>query len=410
MRIDNESMRSVRAPEVASSARATMPGWARDLLAAIAVLVTAFGPLTRLTDGLSPLGWIIVGLPVALMFLRRRYPWVVLVACVACFVAVSLTLALTPFSALPTGIAVFTIATRTNRRTVLVTVLSVLVVMIPASIFHEWASLHPLTMLVLVMVGFFAAAGDAIRSRRAYIDEITQRAVQAEQTREAEASRRVAEDRLRIARDLHDTVAHQISVINLHAAVAGRAIDDDPVAAKSALATVGTASRRVLSEIGDLLSTLRAPDEAQPLAPTPGLGMVGALIEEFEGFGLHVTARIEGDLSDLPAAVDLAGYRLVQEALTNAHKHGSAPRAHVWIDRDEGTLRLLVTNPAANDADQSGPEQGGPAIDASAGHGLLGIRERVTGVGGTLSAGRDGGSFRVEAVIPLQGEVPQVPA
>ncbi|GGD88025.1 two-component sensor histidine kinase [Microbacterium murale] len=381
--------------------RARIPGWARDLIAAAVVLVTSFGPLMRFTDGLSPVGWIVVGLPVALMFVRRRYPWAVLVACVACFVVVSLTLMLTPFSALPTGLAVFTIATRTNRRTIVITVLCVLAVMIPASVFHEWASLHPLTMLVLVMVGFFAAAGDAIRSRRAYIDEITQRAVQAEQTREAEASRRVAEDRLRIARDLHDTVAHQISVINLHAAVASRAIDDDPDAAKSALTTVSTASRRVLSEIGDLLSTLRAPDESQSLVPTPGLGMVGALIDEFEASGLHVTARIEGELTDLPAAVDLAGYRLVQEALTNAHKHGSVPRAHVWIEREEGALRLVITNPTSSNAS---------AGEASAGHGLLGIRERVTGVGGSLSTGRDGGTFRVDAFIPLAVEVPQAPA
>lgn len=378
-----------------------MPGWARDLIAAVLVLLTSFGPLVRFTDGLPPVGWIVVGLPVALMFVRRRYPWAVLVACVACFVVVSLTLVLTPFSALPTGLAVFTIATRTNRRTVVITVLCVLAVMIPASVFHEWASLHPLTMLVLVMVGFFAAAGDAIRSRRAYIDEITQRAVQAEQTREAEASRRVAEDRLRIARDLHDTVAHQISVINLHAAVASRAIDDDPDAAKSALMTVGTASRRVLSEIGDLLSTLRAPDESQPLAPTPGMGMVGVLIDEFEASGLHVTARIDGELTDLPATVDLAGYRLVQEALTNAHKHGSVPRAHVWIEREESALRLVVTNPTSS---------GASADEAPAGHGLLGIRERVTGVGGTLSTGRDGGTFRVDALIPLDAEVPQAPA
>lgn len=365
------------------------------------LLLTSFGPLARFTDGLSPLSWVVVGLPVALMFVRRRYPWAVLAVCVACFIVISLTLALTPFSALPTGIAVFTIATRTKRRTVLITVLCVLAVMIPASVFHEWASLHPLTMLVLVMVGFFAAAGDAIRSRRAYIDEITQRAVQAEQTREAEASRRVAEDRLRIARDLHDTVAHQISVINLHAAVASRAIDDDPDAAKSALATVGIASRRVLSEIGDLLSTLRAPDESQPLAPTPGLEQVSALIEEFEASGLHVTARIEGELTDLPAAVDLAGYRLVQEALTNAHKHGSVSRAHVWIERGESELRLVVTNPAQSGAD---------VHDASAGHGLLGIRERVIGVGGSLSTGRDGGTFRVEALIPLSTDASQVSA
>ena len=261
------------------------------------------------------------------MFLRRRYPWAVLVGCVVCFVGASLTLALTPFSALPAGIAVFTIATRTTRRTVLITVLCVLAVMIPASVFHEWASLHPLTILVVVMVGFFAAAGDAIRSRRAYMDQITQRAVQAEHTREAEASRRVAEDRLRIARDLHDALAHQISVINLHAGVASRTIDDDPETAKTALATVRAAARRMLSEIGDLLTTLRASDESKSMAPTPGLAQVDTLIDEFEASGLHVTTRVDGEVSDLPPAMSLVGYRLIQESLTNVQKHGcSAPK------------------------------------------------------------------------------------
>lgn len=380
-------MRSAQTPARPGLVRAQPPGWARDLIAAVAIFVTSFGPLVRFADALPPIGYVIAGMPVALMFVRRRYPWVALIGCVACFVAASLVLNLTPFSALATGVAVFTIATRTTRKTVVITVLCVLVVMIPASVFHEWESQHQLTILVLVMVGFFAAAGDAIRSRRAYIDEITQRAVQAEQTREAEASRRVAEDRLRIARDLHDAVAHQISVINLHAGVAGRAIENDPDAAKAALATVGAAARRVLGEIGDLLSTLRAPGESQPLSPTPQLEQVDTLIEEFESSGLQITSRV-GVLDDLPAAIDLAGYRLIHEALTNAQKHGSEQRAHVWIEQDEMTLRVVVTNPAA---DTPGPP----------GHGLLGMRERVAAVGGELHAGREGGTFRVETVLPL---------
>ncbi|WP_426185164.1 sensor histidine kinase [Microbacterium sp. TWP3-1-2b2] len=387
-------MRSAQSPVTSASVRARPPGWMRDLLAAVTVLIASFGPLFRFTDVIPPIGYIIAGLPVLLMFVRRRYPWVVLAGCVACFVGASLLLDLTPFSALPTGIAVFTLATRTTRRTVIIAVLCVLVVMIPASVFHEWASLHPLTILVLVMVGFFAAAGDAIRSRRAYIEQITQRAVQAEQTREAEASRRVAEDRLRIARDLHDAVAHQISVINLHAGVASRAIDEDPDAARAALTTVSTAARRVLGEIGDLLSTLRAPDEAQPLAAAPGLRQMNELIDEFEASGLQVTSRLDGMLDDLPASIDLAGYRLIHEALTNAQKHGSELRAHVWIERSERRLRILVTNPASDRAESAVP----------AGHGLLGIRERVTAAGGELHAGREGATFRIDAVFPLRAD------
>ncbi|MFD5224184.1 sensor histidine kinase [Microbacterium sp. NPDC058342] len=371
--------------------RARPPGWARDLIAAGAVFLTTFGPLIRFADQIALIGCVVAGLPVALMFVRRRFPWAVLAVCVLCFVLASLTLVLTPFSALPTGIAIFTVAIRNTRRTTLFAVLGVLAVLIPASVLREWEMLHPLTVLVVVMVGFFAAAGDAARTRRAYIDQITQRAIQAEQTREAEASRRVAEDRLRIARDLHDAVAHQISVINLHAGVANRTIDDDPETAKSAMATVGTAARRVLGEIGDLLATLRAPGEPQPLAPAPGLAQVSALVDEFEASGLHVTLRLDGESVDLPPAVDLAGYRLIQEALTNAHKHGSAPRAHVWIQRDEARLQLVVTNPASS----------APGPDAPSGHGLVGIRERVAAVGGTLNADLDAGLFRVEAILPL---------
>lgn len=387
------SMHSAPSPEPSAPVRARPPGWSRDLIAAVAVFMTTFASMLRFADAIPPVGYLIACLPVVLMFVRRRYPWVVLVGCVACFVGVALVLDLTPFSALPTGIAVFTLATRTTRRRVLITVLCVLAVMLPASVAHEWASMHPLTILVLVMVGFFAAAGDAIRSRRAYIEQITQRAVQAEQTREAEASRRVAEDRLRIARDLHDAVAHQISVINLHAGVAVRAIEENPDAARAALATVSTAARRVLGEIGDLLSTLRASDESQPLTPAPGLGQVNALIKEFEASGLLVTSRIDGMIDELPAAIDLAGYRLIHEALTNAHKHGSDLRAHVWIERSESRLRLVVTNPAS----------GRPDPDAPAGHGLLGIRERVTAAGGVLHAGPEGGTFRIDAVLPLRG-------
>lgn len=388
------SMRSALLPDVSAPARARAPGWTRDLSAAVVVLLTSFGPLMRFIDSTPPLSLVITGIPVALMFVRRRYPWVVLVACVACFVGTSLILNLTPFSALPTGIAVFTLATRTTRRTVVIAVLCALAVMIPASVLHEWASTHQLTILVVVMVGFFAAAGDAIRSRRAYIEQITQRAVQAEQTREAEASRRVAEERLRIARDLHDAVAHQISVINLHAGVANRAIDDDPDAARAALTTVGAAARRVLGEIGDLLSTLRAPDESQPLAPAPGLEQVNALIDEFEASGLQVTLRLDGVIGDLPAPIGLAGNRLIHESLTNAQKHGSELRAHVWIERTEDRLRIVVTNPTVDRAQPGGTE----------GHGLLGIRERVSAVGGELHAGRDGGAFRVEAVLPLHAD------
>ena len=187
-------MRSASETETAPFSRARPPGWMRDLLAAAVVFVTTFAPIIRYGGEVTVLGVAIAALPVVAMLLRRHRPWLALALCVVGFVASALVLALTPFSALPTGIALFTIAGRHTRRTTVLAVLGVLAVLVPTSALHEGAILHPLTVLVVVMVGFFAAAGDAVRSRRAYVEGLTQRAIQAEQTREAEASRRVAED------------------------------------------------------------------------------------------------------------------------------------------------------------------------------------------------------------------------
>ncbi len=381
------------APQPPVPARAALPGWARDLIAAVVVLATTLGPLHRFTLALPPLAFVIAGVSAAAMFARRRYPWAVLVVCVVCFVVASFTLTPTPFSALATGIAVLTIATRHRRRTTLLTVLAVLAVLVPASALHEHESTRPLTILVVAIVGLFAAVGDATRSHRAYIDQITQRALDAEQTREVVASRRVAEDRLRIARDLHDAVAHQMSVINLHAGVATRTIDNDAEAAKAAVAIVGDAARRVLSDIGDLLSHLRAGDAG----PTAGLGQISDLIARFDASGLRVTMHVEGTLPSLPPAADHATYRLLQEALTNAHKHGAAPEADVTITHDGDRVRIVITNPATEDADGPNPPEG---------HGLRGIREQVSAVGGTVTVDRTPGRFRVEAVLPAGPSAP----
>jgi len=383
-----------------------VPGWLQDITLALLVAVPTFGALVRPPSHLSPYAIAISVVPVAMMFVRRRWPWPALAACVAWFLVSAFTLVLTPFSALPTGLVLFTIAVRSSRRTVVITALSLVAVMLPVAVLEEWSTMHPLTVLVLVMIGFFAAAGDAVRSRRAYIAQITQRAVDAEQTREAEASRRVAEDRLRIARDLHDAVAHQISVISLNAGVASSTLDGDPDTAREALVSVRTAARRVLGEIGTLVSTLRAPGEAASLEPAPGVAQIAALIQEFRASGLHITVRgeesIRVGIPTVPAAVGLTAYRVTQEALTNAQKHGTQARAHIWMSHDDDVLRLVITNPMASDAAL-------PSDAATDGHGILGMQERVDAVNGTLRAGRDGGTFRVEAVLPLRSDGEEMP-
>ena len=376
-----------------------VPGWLQDTAVALLVAMATVGALLRTSSHVSPFTVALAAVPVVMMFMRRRWPWVALAVCVVWFLVTAFTLVLTPFTALPTGIVLFTIAVRSSRRTVVITALSVIAVMLPVAMLQEWSTMHPLTILVLVMVGFFAAAGDAVRSRRAYIAEITQRAVDAEQTREAEASRRVAEDRLRIARDLHDAVAHQISVISLNAGVASSNLDEHPGVAREALVSVRTAARRVLGEIGSLVSTLRTPGEAASLEPTPSLQQMDALVDEFRASGLHITVRGDEDVRArthvVPSAVGLTAYRVVHEALTNAQKHGTHARAHIWMSQDDDVLRLVITNPIAADA----VAQGDAATD---GHGILGMQERVDAVGGTLHAGKDGGTFRIEAVLPMR--------
>ncbi|QIM19548.1 hypothetical protein G7066_14940 [Leucobacter coleopterorum] len=269
----------------------------------------------------------------------------------------------------------------------------------------------------MLTVGIAAAAGDATRSRREIIAAMTERARRAEETREAEAKRRVSEERLRIARDLHDVVAHQIAVISLNAGVATSAVDTAPDKAKASLATIREASRLVLSEIGDLMAMLRSDNDGSVSAATSpqyGLDQLDSLITQFAASGLDVTVRREGDLTSAIAAASTATdnglslqassvtYRVIQEALTNAHKHGSDHRAHLLVAVDDHELRIVITNPFA--ADDPGPNPTASPTPRGAGLGLIGVRERVASVRGQVEAGPVPGGWRVAASIPLSKE------
>jgi signal transduction histidine kinase len=241
-----------------------------------------------------------------------------------------------------------------------------------------------------------AAAGDAVRSRRAFVRAIRERAERAERTREEEARRRVAEERLRIARDLHDVVAHHIALVNVQAGVAAHVMDKRPDQAKEALAHVREASRSALNELRATVGLLRqSGDPEAPTEPAPGLDRLDELVGTFRSAGLHVeVARADQDTA-LPAAVDLAAYRVIQEALTNVQKHaGTEAKAEVSVVRVGPHIEITVLDDGAGQDDD--PEHGG-------GHGLLGMRERVTALRGTLTTGpRYGGGFRVHAILPVR--------
>ncbi|MFT4212941.1 MAG: histidine kinase [Microbacterium sp.] len=365
-----------------------VPQWAWDAAASLLVIAAAVVRFPESHADRTMLGWVAALLPALLVLGRRRLLWPVLAACVVCFAVAVLGSSFTPGSPIAVSIAVYTVFVQTERRVALWTAGATGVVLVVLTVVAGGLWPPPGIVQVAVTLGFAAALGDAVRTRRAYIAEITERALRAEATREAEASRRVAEDRLRIARDLHDAVAHQISVISLNAGVASSALDAHPEVTREALGTIRAASRTVLGEIGDMLATLRAPEDAAVLTPTVGLSGLDGLLETFAASGLAVTVRRDDADAALTAAADVVAYRVIQEALTNAHKHGGEPRAHLRLSVADGWLRITVTNPA-----------GAPA--SSPGHGLTGIRERVTAVRGAVEAGVDGTVFRLRVSLPL---------
>jgi signal transduction histidine kinase len=208
----------------------------------------------------------------------------------------------------------------------------------------------------------------------------------------AEAERRKAdEERMRIARELHDVLAHSISVINVQAGVALALMDERPEQARTALVTIKAASKEALGEVRQVLSTLRAPGEA-PRSPAPGLDRLPELIEQAAAAGLTAEVTVEGARVPLPPGVDLAAFRIVQEALTNVVRHSGSRAARIRLAYPPGSVEVRV--------DDDGPAVAGG--ETGGGNGLVGMRERAAALGGALEAGpRPDGGFRIHALLPL---------
>ncbi len=237
--------------------------------------------------------------------------------------------------------------------------------------------------------------GFSLKSRKERIDALEERAAALEREKEEEARRAVADERLHIARELHDVVAHSMGVIAVQASVGEHVIDSDPEQAKQALHAISDVSRSTLAEIRQMLGVLRdiSDDGGPAYAPAPGLGELGRLTRELEGAGLPVEVAYEGARVEVPRGVDLTAYRIVQEALTNVLKHAGPAQARVVVRYEPGALGLEIRD--------DGRGVNGRATAARGGHGLVGMRERVAVYGGTLEAGAcTGGGFRVVATLP----------
>jgi signal transduction histidine kinase len=257
---------------------------------------------------------------------------------------------------------------------------------------HDWAQRGNAIQLIVVGAGAWIA-GVVVRSRRAAALEVRQRAHRLEREREEHARHVAAQERLRIARELHDIVAHKLSIVVVQAQAAQRV--GDAAQARDLMATVEETGRTALEEMRQLLGALRPPEEepeAPPPQPQPGLVALDALLDQVRAAGLPVTLTLSGDSIRLPDAVDLTAYRIVQEALTNSLKHAGPAHASVHLHYGQGRVDITV----ADDG------QGMVASVPGSGHGLTGMRERATLLGGALQAGpQPGGGFRVNVTLPI---------
>ncbi|HEY1093511.1 MAG TPA: sensor histidine kinase [Glycomyces sp.] len=332
------------------------------------------------------LAWITaaaVGAPIAV---RRRWPLSCAAVTVAgCTAAALLDLTREPF--VPAALVLYTVAASTGLRrsvTALLTALAVLGAGLVAGLYvvtpsESLSGALGLTGAVWIVVGGGWAAGVAVRRRR----ELDRR------TRAGEQARLVSEERMRIARELHDIVSHNLSLIALQAGVADHVADAQPDRAREALRSIESTSREALSEMRSVLTVLRSGTEAaDDLGPAPGLDDLEALFERSRAAGMRVSAAIDIP-GRIPPGVALAVYRVVQESLTNATKHSQGRHCSVSVRHDRGTITAEIVD--------NGPHRPG----GDPGHGLIGMRERVLMYGGTFSAGPapDGG-FAVKAVLP----------
>jgi signal transduction histidine kinase len=323
---------------------------------------------------------------VAPLLVRRQYP----VAVVAGVTAVSLAMiAIGVWEVpLPLGVALYTLTSlreqRAGRAVGIASILAVAIAVLSAGKLEFGAGAARAVFLIAA-----ALLGDSLRSRRAYVREIEEKAERLERERASETRRAAAEEQARIARELHDIVAHALSVIVVQAGAADDVFELDPARARGPIRAIDTAARAALADLRRVLGILQDPAEYEP---QPGLDQLDRLIDQIRATGLHVSLEVEGAPRPLSAAVELSAFRIVQEALTNSLKHAAAEHVRVRI-RYGDTLELEIRDDGAGD---------GNAVGATAGSGLIGMRERVALLGGVLAAGATpGGGYRVAAEIPI---------
>jgi signal transduction histidine kinase len=324
--------------------------------------------------------------------------------------AAPLGLLMTPLIAAPALIAAYTLAVRAGGRPAgAVSLASAALLAASIPVFGDVSWKDASRMAAVAAFPLIAGVlGHSTQNRRAYLAAMEERARQAEQSRDVEARRRVAEERVRIARELHDLVAHQITLANAQATVAAHLFDTRPEQTRKSLTELVQTTGDALDDLRATVGLLRqSGDAAAPAEPAPGLARLPTLLESFRRAGLEVSVHQEGTARPLPPGADLTAYRIVQEALTNVTKHAGTGSARVRLtwNRDRVTITVADDGAGARTDDGAGTRTApdAPAApDRQPGYGLIGMRERATAVGGRLSAGRrPEGGFLVSSELPL---------
>ena len=383
--------------------------WREGAITATAFAICLLGGVLHVDDtvGLPPAAaYVIAAMSSAALPFRHRAPVATVAVTTGCGMLVApLDLLLTPLIVAPAVIAAYSLAVRLERRAT-----TGVLAMSAASLVASTALFGDLSWQDGSRLGAVAAfplvagiLGQSTQNRRAYLAAVEERARRAEESRDSEALRRVAEERVRIARELHDVVAHQITLAGAQASVAEHLFDVRPEQTRKSLKELVETTSNALDDLRATVGLLRqSGDEAAPAEPAPGLSRLPMLLESFRRAGLEVSVHHEGTARPLPPGVDLTAYRIIQEALTNVTKHAGAGSARVRLAWSRDRVTITV-------ADDGG---GAPALpDRPPGYGLIGLRERANAVGGQLSAGRrPEGGFLVSSQLPLPsargGDVP----
>jgi signal transduction histidine kinase len=378
--------------------------WAHLPDAAVLLLVTIVVGVTvgvRADASTRPLALTLALAAAAVLAFRRRLPTVTLITSGGLVLAlVAIDHAAGSIAAMAPAVALYTLALTRGRVHLVAALVATAAAVAVADVFLAGAQ-HSLTLQTAGHVALVAVpvlAAEALRNRRSTIQLLRERLEQAERMREQDARRRAEQERLRIARELHDIVAHTLTTINVQAGVAAHLLDRSPGNARDALATIEAASHEALQELRAILGVLREPGDGQaPLEPAPGLSAVELVIEQARGSGGEVGFEVEGQQPErVPDAVQLAVFRIVQESLTNSRRHAPGAPANVRLSYAGDRVRLAIENEIRNG---NGNGNGAGTGD---GVGIVGMRERADALGGTLQAGRTGDRFLVAAELPYR--------